>query len=247
MAFLGLTGCSTMTKSTSSDGTLQAKTFQPSRSASEKVKCLVFLPEGYHADSAKRWPLMLFLHGSGERGTNVWKVAFHGPPKYVKTHPDFPFILVSPQCPSGKSWQTESLLSLLDDVTGKYRVDTNRVYLTGLSMGGYGVWSLGTAYPERFAAIAPICGGGETITVLLSVYDKLAALKALPVWAFHGAKDPVVSLEESERMVKALKAAGCKDVQLTVYPEVEHNSWEQTYNNPELYQWLLRHELKPVK
>jgi predicted peptidase len=109
-------------------------------------------------------------------------------------------------------------------------------------MGGYGTWALGVTHPDRFAAIVPICGGGEMISVLLSSRDKADALKSLGVWAFHGAKDPVVPLEESQRMVNALKRTGVKEVKLTVYPEALHDSWTQTYNEPELYPWLLQHE-----
>src|SRR6185436_10376682 len=109
-------------------------------------------------------------------------------------------------------------------------------------MGGYGTWSLGTAYPEKFAAIAPICGGGETIGVLLSGRKKAQDLKSLGVWAFHGAKDPTVKLEESEKMVNVLRKLGCTDVNLTVYPEAKHDSWTETYNNQELYDWFLKHE-----
>jgi predicted peptidase len=126
----------------------------------------------------------------------------------------------------------------------KYAIDTNRVYLTGLSMGGYGTWKLATAHPERFAAIAPICGGGEIIDVLLAERRKAADLKALGIWAFHGAKDPVVPVEESERMVNALMRAGCTDVQLTIYPEAGHESWTEAYANPKLYDWFLAHKRK---
>ena len=205
---------------------------------------LLFLPKGYEAKGDKRWPLMLFLHGAGERGSDLKKVAVHGPPKLVKTRPDFPFILVSPQCPTDQTWSDETLLALLDHVIKEHKVDTNRVYLTGLSMGGYGSWSLGVKHPERFAAIAPICGGGETINVLLSSRAKSAALKSLGIWAFHGAKDPVVKLEESERMVAALKKAGVKEVELTVYPEAQHDSWTDTYANEKLFDWFLKHERK---
>ena len=202
---------------------------------------LLFLPEGYQQRGEKRWPLMLFLHGAGERGTNLSKVAAHGPPKVVKTKKDFPFILVSPQCPSGQWWKDEVVIGLLDHIIAKHAVDTNRVYLTGLSMGGFGTWSVGAKYPERFAAIAPICGGGETINVLLAGRIKTAALKTLGVWAFHGAKDPVVPLNESERMVNVFKWAGATDVKLTVYPEAQHDSWTEAYNSPELYDWFLQH------
>lgn len=208
---------------------------------------LLFLPKGYDAKATKRWPMILFLHGAGERGTNIWKVAIHGPPKIVKDKPDFPFIVVSPQCPDGEHWSNEVLLGLLEEVTAKYSVDKGRIYLTGLSMGGYGTWTLGAAHPELFGAIAPICGGGETITVLLSGRTKKQALHSLGVWAFHGGKDSVVPLAESERMVEAMKKAGCQDVKLTVYPEANHDSWTETYNNPELYDWFLKHERTNAK
>ena len=202
------------------------------------------MPKGYKADGGKKWPLIFFLHGAGERGSDVWKVAVHGPPKIVKEKKDFPFVVISPQCPDGKTWDSDSLLALLDDVVAKYQVDKTRIYLTGLSMGGYGAWSLGIAHPERFAAIAPICGGGQTIGVKLASREKGPALKSLGVWAFHGAKDPTVKVEESERMVEELKKSGCTDVQLTVYPEAKHDSWTETYNNPKLYEWFLEHERK---
>lgn len=201
---------------------------------------LLFLPSDYEADRRRRWPLILFLHGAGERGSNVWLVAKHGPPKVAPQRPQFPFIVVSPQCPSGQRWSNEGLLSLLDDVTKHHRVDRRRIYLTGLSMGGFGTWSLGLAHPERFAAIAPICGGGDPVSVLLPDPKKVQAMKSLPIWAFHGAKDEVVKLEESQRMVDAVRKAGGQ-VQLTVYPEAQHDSWTETYNNQALYDWFLSH------
>lgn len=213
--------------------------FQQTRNIN--VDYLLFLPEGYRDQGAKRWPLILFLHGAGERGTNVWKAATHGPPKYVRSHPEFPFILVTPQCPAGQRWSNDVLLALLDDVIARHAVDTNRLYLTGLSMGGYGTWSLGMSHPEKFAAIAPICGGGEMITLLLSSYDRGEALRSLGVWAFHGARDPVVPLAESERMIEGLKKAGVRDVQLTIDPEAGHDSWTKAYNDPALYEWMLKH------
>lgn len=219
----------------------EKKTFKGRHVERLQLEYLLFLPEGYKEEKDKRWPLMLFLHGAGERGTNLAKVTVHGPPKIVKEKTDFPFILVSPQCPTGQSWSDEAVLGLLDEIIKKHRVDTTRVYLTGLSMGGYGTWSLGTKYPDRFAAIAPICGGGDFLPVLLPAPGKEAALKRLPIWAFHGAKDSLVPLSESERMVDALKKAGNENVKLTVYPEADHDSWTETYNNPELYEWLLQH------
>jgi predicted peptidase len=191
-----------------------------------RANYLLFLPKGYDAGADKRWPLILFLHGAGERGTNVWEADIHGPAKYIAGHPDFPFILVSPQCPPNQAWSGDVLLGLLDEVGAKYKVDPQRVYLTGLSMGGFGAWDLSVAHPERFAA--------------------RQALKGMPVWAFHGGKDNVVPPAESERMVQALKGLGADEVKLTIYPEATHNSWEQTYSNPEFYQWLLAHKRAPA-
>ncbi len=219
-----------------------AKHLRLKRNEELEINYLLFLPKGYDASSPKRWPLILFLHGSGERGTNVWKVATHGPPEKVTSEPDFPVILVSPQCPDGEIWSNDKLLALLDEITRNYAVDKSRTYLTGLSMGGYGTWNLGLSHPELFAAIAPICGGGEFISPYLSSRDKPEALQTLGIWAFHGAKDPVVPLAETERMVELTKKLGMKDVKLTVYPEAGHDAWTETYKNPELYKWLLEHK-----
>jgi predicted peptidase len=202
---------------------------------------LLFLPKGYHRRASKRWPLILFLHGAGERGHNLDLVKAHGPPKLVASQPGFPFLVVSPQCPEHAIWDTDALLRLLEDVIARHKVDPARVYLTGLSMGGYATWTLGACHPERFAAIAPICGGGALVEVLLGSHETSDALKTLAVWAFHGARDPVVPVEESERMVRAFQQAGAADVKLTVYPEAEHDSWTETYANPELYEWFLKH------
>ncbi|MDB6021604.1 MAG: Phospholipase/Carboxylesterase [Pedosphaera sp.] len=249
---LALTSCSSMKKPVAAAvpgkpaiDNLSARKF----SATLRADYLLFLPKDYDARAAKRWPVILFLHGSGERGTNVWRAAIHGPTKFIEKNPDFPFILISPQCPEGHKWSDEIVLGLLDSVIAKYAVDTNRIYLTGLSMGGYGTWSLASTYPERFAAVAPICGGEGSIGVILSMMDKskAPALKKLPIWAFHGAKDTTVALEESERMVKMLKQSGNPNVNLTIYPEANHNSWTETYNNPALYQWFLKQQLKPAK
>jgi predicted peptidase len=207
---------------------------------SGELKYLLYLPPDYSRTSDKRWPLLLFLHGAGERGTDVQRAAIHGPMSLVKQGTNFPFIIVAPQCPAGQLWENEPLLQLLDEMEKKYAVDTKRVYLTGLSMGGYGTWKLGLAHPERFAALAPICGGGNMIDVILGPRDKPAAIKSLPIWAFHGAKDDVVPLSESERMVGQLKKLGVKDVKLTVYPEAKHDSWKEAYQSPELYEWLLK-------
>lgn len=220
------------------------QTFTTQVTRTVTLNYLLFLPRGYDAQADKKWPLMLFLHGAGERGDDIWLVAKHGPPKIVAEKPDFPFIVVSPQCPAGKTWADDEVLALLDDIEAKYAVDKTRVYLTGLSMGGYGIWSLGIAHPERFAAMVPICGGGDPLKILLPDPKRAEALKTLAVWAFHGGKDPVVNPSESQRMVEALKKYGCQEVELTVFPEAGHDSWTEAYANPKLYEWLLQHQRK---
>jgi len=217
------------------------QTVQHYNSNGKRTDYLLWLPRDYTTGSTKRWPLILFLHGAGERGSDIWKVATHGPPSRIAKGWDCPFIVVSPQCPEGQDWNAERLLELLSETMRRHAVDQSRIYLTGLSMGGYGAWDLGLKFPEKFAALAPICGGGEYISVLLAAREKADALKSLPVWAFHGEKDPVVPTSESERMVEFLRKAGVREVKLTVYPGVEHNSWTQTYDNPELYEWFLKH------
>jgi predicted peptidase len=210
-----------------------SQSFEKTITKNLSCEYLLFLPDGY-SGKKQGWPLMLFLHGAGERGSDLNKVKVHGPPKIVENQKDFPFIVVSPQCPEDDWWtdKVEVLIYLLDDIVATYNVDTERIYLTGLSMGGYGSWALAAEYPERFAAVAPICGGGNRIMAF--------RLKDIPVWAFHGAKDNVVPLKQSEEMVNAIKARG-GDARLTVYPNAGHDSWTETYNNKELYDWFLKH------
>ena len=201
------------------------------------------LPAGYDAKSDKKWPTILFLHGAGERGDNLEVVKKHGPTKIAESDANFPFIVISPQCPSGRVWRNHELIALLDAVTAEHNVDTKRIYLTGLSMGGYGTWSMMASHADRFAAAAPICGGGNTIEIRIARRDPGNPLRTIPVWCFHGAKDSVVPLNESERMVETLKGIGNENVKLTVYPEANHDSWTESYNNPELYKWFLEHTL----
>ncbi len=192
---------------------------------------LLYLPEEYDV-SKKSYPLILFLHGAGERGDSLELVKTHGPPKLIEQGQSFPFLIVSPQCPENQWWDIKTLNYLLNDILERYRIDKDRVYLTGLSMGGYGTWDFAIKHPDRFAAIAPICGGGEKLLA--------EKIKHIPAWVFHGAKDQVVPLKNSQEMVDALKQLDA-DVKLTVYPEAGHDSWTETYNNPELYNWFLRH------
>jgi predicted peptidase len=212
-------------------------------STTERCQYLLFLPKGYDANGTNRWPVILFLHGIGESGTNIWRTTLHGPVQFIEKHSDFPFILISPQCPVGQKWSDQIVLGILSEVESKYAVDTNRVYLTGLSMGGFGVWSLATTYPEKFAAVAPISGGGDTMGLIICTWNgKAQILKSLPFWAFHCKGDPIVSVSESKRMVDALKKYGCKDVKLTIYPQAQHDAWTKTYDSPQLYEWLLKYK-----
>jgi pimeloyl-ACP methyl ester carboxylesterase len=208
-----------------------------------ETKYLLYLPDEYATDTSQKWPLMIFLHGSGESGTDLDKVKVHGPPRLIGKGQKFPFIVVSPQAPPGAGWKVEILKSMLDDLKRKYRVDNDRVYLTGLSMGGYGTWNFSTKYPDEFAAIAPICGGGDPQAVW--------KLRYMPVWCFHGAKDDAVLPVESQKMIDALKKYN-SNVRFTLYPDANHNSWDTTYNNDSLYAWLLaqkkfRHQPVVVK
>ena len=195
----------------------------------------IYYPIGYDAASDKGTSLMVFLHGSGERGTDLTKVEKHGPPKKVLEGRQFPCIIVAPQCPNDVWWDVDRLNATLDDVLVNNNIDQTRIYLTGLSMGGYGTWDWAIENPEKFAAIAPVCGGGDP--------DKVDRIAHIPTWVFHGAKDEVVPLEKSKEMVAALKAAGSIP-RFSVYAEADHDSWTQTYNSDSFYGWLFGQRLK---
>lgn len=220
-------------------GTVEVPNQEPREAA---FQYWLYTPAAYDKDDATRepdgWPLLLFLHGAGERGDNLDLVKIHGPPKFLDERDDFPFVTISPQCPTGGPfrpdlWNPHELMALIDAVCAEHRIDKKRIYVTGLSMGGYGSWRLAAHYPERIAAAIPICGGGET--------KWAEQLKQVPLWAFHGDADNVVPLKASEEMAEAVRAAG-GDVELTVYKGVGHNSWTETYDNPKIYEWLLEHK-----
>ena len=197
-------------------------------------EALVSLPDGYDAEPGRAWPLLLFLHGAGERGDSLAAVGIHGPLKERRQGRDLPFVIVAPQVPEGERWTVGRVAAALDDALATYRVDADRVYLTGLSMGGFGTWEAIQRMPGRFAAAVPVCGGGLPLGV--------ETAREVPVWAFHGAMDSVVPVEMSVGMVRALRRAG-GDVRFTVYPDADHDSWSETYANPEVYDWLLAHRL----
>ena len=235
------TDCSIHSKHASVQTGQHPQSLQKKIQTTVQLDYLLYLPETYKT-SKETFPLLLFLHGAGERGKNLDNVKMHGPPMLAANGKSFPFVIVSPQCPDGAWWtdaaQIDALNTLLDEVVARYRIDRDRIYVTGLSMGGYGTWQLALQFPSRFAAIAPVCGGGDPLLA--------NRLEHLPVWVFHGEKDSVVPFKRSEEMVAALKKNG-GDVRLTAYPNTDHNSWTETYNNPALYEWFLQHKLSDRK
>jgi predicted peptidase len=201
-------------------------------------------------------PIILFLHGTGERGSDGDKPTRVGLGPYIRAHADtFPAIAVFPQAPDGRDWNdvaAEIAFAALDAATEEFGGDRDRSYLTGLSMGGYGTWELALMQPQRFAALAPVCGGltapraerDLSVGPLRDAVDKPAALaqrlKHLPIWIFHGAKDDVVPPGESRAVYAAFRAAGAADVRYTEFPEANHNSWDPAYaQTPALWTWLF--------
>jgi len=204
----------------------------------KEAKYILFVPHDYKGDKA--YPLILFLHGAGETGTDGEKQAKVGLGPAIKKHEKtFPFLAVFPQSLK-RTWQADSedgkrAVAILDEVEKNYKVDAKRVYLTGLSMGGFGTWSFAAKYPERWAAIVPICGGGNT--------EKAEKIKDIPCWCFHGDADTAVPVKRSRDMIAALKVAGGQP-KYDEFPGVGHNSWDKAYGNQELYDLLLQHHLK---
>lgn len=198
------------------------------------ARYLIYLPANYDPSGGARWPLLLFLHGAGERGADLARVKIHGPPKLLDARPDFPFVVVSPQAEGDSIWSSLALDALLDDVIDRYAIDPDRVYGTGLSMGGYGLWQLAMEFPHRFAAIAPVSAG--------AVPSGACALRHLPIWVFHGRRDDIVPLDRATQLVDRIRnCEGGGDVRLTVYDDAGHDAWTRTYENAELYAWLLQH------
>ncbi|MFO7610988.1 MAG: dienelactone hydrolase family protein [Clostridia bacterium] len=192
---------------------------------------LLYIPDEYKVE--EKHPLMLFLHGAGERGADTTAVKKHGPPKLIEAGRDFPFIIVSPQCPADSWWSSElhRLHGLLENLKRRYNIDEDRIYLTGLSMGGYGTWDMAMEYPGMFAALVPICGGSRN----KAGFKKIAHI---PAWVFHGEEDRVVPFELSREAVEILTRLGA-DVKLTAYPGVGHDSYTRVYDDSGIYEWML--------
>lgn len=199
---------------------------------------LLSLPDGYQTDAQKKWPLMVFLHGAGERGTDIEMLKKHGPPKLIAAGQKFNAIVASLQCLPRQIWNPHGVKALTDHLIQTLRVDADRVYLTGLSMGGFATWETALEYPDTYAAIVPICGGAGVRFVMAD------RIKHLPVWIFHGAKDPVVEPAYSQKMYDALKKVG-GNVKLTLYPDALHDSWTAAYNDPELWKWMFEQKRSP--
>ena len=187
-------------------------------------------------EAGKRYPLLLFLHGAGERGSDNQKQLRHGIREFAssKNQAKHPCFLVAPQCPAKHWWTEAGLLSLLPQLISSlakdHAIDEDRIYISGLSMGGFGTWSAIAARPELYAAAVPICGGGDP--------TQAARLRSLPIWSFHGQSDRVVTIERTRQMIAAIRAAGGHP-RSSEYPKVGHDSWTRSYANPELHEWLF--------
>ena len=210
----------------------QDHTFSTESHRTLACRYLLTLPKGYEADSNQRWPLVIFLHGAGERGDDLSLVTKHGPPKLVAQGKDLGAIVASPQVPAGAVWDPHLVKALTEDLCTRLRVDRQRLYLTGISMGGFGTWETALQFPETYAAIAPICGGTGVRFLLAE------RIKHLPVWIFHGALDTVVEPAHSQKMYDALKKIG-SNARLTLYPDAKHDSWTVTYDDPAFWEWLM--------
>lgn len=215
------------TQSPSAEGQHPARFDVPGADA--PVHAWLYLPRGYAA-GGRRWPLVLFLHGSGERGTELDRVKVHGPPKLAARGADFPFVLVSPQLPEGRRWDASALHALLGVLKQRLAVDPERITATGLSLGGHGVWEWAAAFPDDLAAIAPVCGFGEP--------EDVCRAKHVPVRAYHGDADTVVPLAAQRECVEALRACG-GTAEFIVFPGVGHDAWNPAYDDPALVPWLM--------
>ncbi len=207
-----------------------------------RLPYLLALPDGYDKDPARQYPLIVSLHGAGERGDDLQALPLHGIPRIVREGAPltpFPFITLCPQCAQDTTWRDhmDEVRALLDATVAEYRVDRSRIYLTGYSMGGSAIWDWAADEPKRFAAIVPICGRGDPFH---GFPYRVSALLKTPIWVFHGALDDEVPLTESATLVKILHDWG-GNVRFTVYPYTAHDCWTETYANPELYEWLLQH------
>ncbi len=205
---------------------------------------IAYTPRDYKNDLTKKWPLIIYLHGGSVRGADTMKLYCCGIPDQIWRGREFPFVIVAPQCPVNKRWSTDNWFeNFYREITTKYRVDINKVYLTGVSLGGSGTWYLAIKYPEKFAAIAPMSGFTRHIDYIMKNTDKLIDM---PIWAFHGKLDRVVHFEETEWIVNRLIGKN-KDLKFTAEPNAGHSMDWLVYPKQELYDWFLTHDKRIEK
>ena len=198
-----------------------------------------YVPKEYNDDTLKNWPLIIYLHGGSSRGTDTIKLFCCGIPDQIWRGREFPFVIVAPQCPIHQRWSTDNWFeNFYEEITTKYRVDINKVYLTGVSLGGSGTWYLAIKYPEKFTAIAPMSGFTRHIDYIMKNTDKLIDI---PIWAFHGKIDKVVQFEDTEWMINRLEGEN-KDLIFTVEPDAGHGMYWSVYSVQELYDWFLKYD-----
>lgn len=185
------------------------------------------------ANTKEKKPLIIFLHGSGEKGNDIEKVKVHGPFKYLKTHELDSYIL-APQCPENEYWNEEVLYRLILKIQKENNIDSSRIYLTGLSMGAWGAWNLAFAHPETFAALVPIAGFVDRVPMIED-----CKIKDIPTQIFHGLLDDVVNVDYSITIYKKLKSCNA-NVQLTLFDDAGHDSWSKVYDNQDIYDWMFK-------
>ena len=197
----------------------------------ETLQYYLSYPPGYFEREDTSYGILLFLHGGGEAGGDLDDLQKNGPPKMMAEGYPFPFLVLAPQNPHQKKWwDIKAVNQLLDSIVANNRVDKNRMYLTGLSRGGSAAWEMAVQYPDKFAALAVVCGMAPT------PYAHWLEEK-MPIWVFHGVEDQVIPVEESDTMVRKLVEMGY-DVKYSRYENIGHNSWEKAYTTEELYQWM---------
>jgi predicted peptidase len=217
-------GCSTATP--------RAAQSRQTKQTDAGLRYLLHLPSAHESRSA--WPLILFLHGAGERGEDLELVTREGLPRILETLPDFPFVVVSPQETKERRWTADGLAALLDEVAGRYHVDRARVYATGLSSGAVAALELAIRHPEKIAAIAVVSAN--------EIPAGLCRMKEVPVWIFHNARDERVSVGRAKRLAREVEA--CRgEAKLTIFPTDGHDAWTETYRRKDLYEWFLKHRL----
>lgn len=186
------------------------------------------------ANTKEKKPLIVFISGDGEKGTDIEKVKIHGPLKYLKTHALDAYVL-APQCKEDENWNIESINELILKIQKENKIDPRRIYVTGLSSGGWAAWNLALSYPDKFAAIVPISGFVDLIEL-----ESACKIATIPTRIFHGLLDDVVKVDYAISIYKELKKCNAKDVQLTIFDDAAHDSWTRVYDNPEIYDWMFK-------